>query len=317
MSITLLISCETDFNVNADWDEVTILYGLLDQNSEIQFIKINKAFLGQDDAFAMASVSDSSNFNPDDLLVRIHKLKESSFGSFDTLESRVLSDTVVVKDVGVFPTDNNIIYKFYSAGFLANNFIYAITVENITTGNLVSANTELINGFNFETFNPSFDFGFYNSAIGFISKTLTWQKSTNGEIYQLDLIFNYTHDNDTNLYSATWSQPLVESSGNLMNTQFDGESFFNFLETQIEINENVVRRFVDLDIRMTVGTEDLNTYIKVNEPFSSIVQERPPFTNINNGIGLFSARYTYLVSGIGLTNGTRNYIINDLDRSFQ
>ena len=318
ISMTLLISCETDFNVNADWQEVTILYGLLDQNSETQFIKINKAFLGQDDALAMASISDSSNFNPDNLLVKIYKLKQSNFGSFDTLDFRVLSDTVVIKDEGVFPTDNNIMYKFYSPGFLLNNFTYSITVENITTGNLVSANTELVNGFSFETFNPSFDFGFYNSAIGFISKTLTWQKSTNGEIYQLDLIFNYTHDNDTNLYSATWSQPLVENSGgNLMNTQFDGESFFDFLETQIDINDNVVRRFVDLDIRMTVGTEDLQTYINVNQPYSSIVQERPSFSNINNGIGLFSARYTYLVSGIGLTNGTRNYIINDLDLSFQ
>ena len=318
LAVTLIFSCETDFDVNADWQEVTILYGLLDQNSEIQFIKINKAFLGRDDALVMASISDSSNFNPNNLLVKIYKLKQSNFGSFDTLEYRVLTDTVVMKDEGVFPTDNNIMYKFYSPGFLSANSTYSVTVENILTGNLVSANTELINGFSFETFNPSFDFGFYNEAIGYISKTLTWQKSTNGEIYQLDLIFNYTEDNDTTKYSATWSQPLVENSGgNLMNTQFDGESFFNFLETQIDVNENIIRRFVDLDIRMTVGTEDLQTYINVNHPYSSIVQERPSFSNINNGIGLFSARYTYLVSGIGLTNGTRSYIVNDLDLSFQ
>ena len=323
--MTLLISCETDFNVNADWQEVTIIYGLLDQSSETQFIKINKAFLGQDNALAMASISDSSNFNPDDLLVKIHKLKESNFGVFDTLpDFRILSDIVVIKDTlafdgdpGIFPADNNIIYTFSDSTFLSNNFTYLITVENIKTGNFVSANTELINGFSFITFNPSFDFGFYNSAIGFISKTLTWNPSLNGKIYQLDLIFNYTHDNDTTLYSVTWSQPLLESSGNLMNTTFDGETFFNFLETQIDNNDNVVRRIVDLDIRMTVGTEELNTYIKVNEPYSSIIQERPPFTNINNGIGLFSARYTYLVSGIGLSVGTRNYIIDDLDLSFQ
>ena len=89
LAVTLIFSCETDFDVNADWQEVTILYGLLDQNSEIQFIKINKAFLGRDDALGMASISDSSNFNPNNLLVKIYKLKQSNFGSFDTLEYRV------------------------------------------------------------------------------------------------------------------------------------------------------------------------------------------------------------------------------------
>jgi len=68
---------------------------------------------------------------------------------------------------------------------------------------------------------------------------------------------------------------------------------------------------------MTVGTQELQTYINVNQPYSSIVQERPSYSNINNGIGLFSSRFTYLVEGIGLTNGTRSYIINDLDLSFQ
>lgn len=315
--VLLVSSCETDFNVNADWDEVTILYGLLDQANDLQYVKINKAFLGQEDALLMASNSDSSNFEPNDLEITIYKIKTSSFNSFDTLGLVTLSDTSLVKDPGLFPTDNNIIYKFNnSSDFLNSNFVYSIKVLNKISGNVVSSSTRLIDGFNFETFNPSFDFGFYNSSIGFISKTLTWQKSNFGEIYQLDLIFNFTEGNDT--IAVIWSQPLVESLGsNLMNSQFDGESFFNFLNSSIEINDNVIRRFLKLDIRMTVGTQELQTYINVNQPYSSIVQERPSYSNINNGIGLFSSRYTYLVEGIGLTNGTRSYIINDLDLSFQ
>tara|TARA_B110000240_G_C13512553_1_gene460653 strand:- start:7499 stop:8476 length:978 start_codon:yes stop_codon:yes gene_type:complete len=315
--VLLASSCETDFNVNADWDEVTILYGLLDQSNDLQYVKINKAFLGQEDALLMASNSDSSNFEPNDLEITIYKIKTSSFNSFDTLGLVTLSDTSLLKDPGLFPTDNNIIYKFNnSSDFLNSNFVYSIKVFNKISGNVVSSSTRLIDGFNFETFNPSFDFGFYNSSIGYISKTLTWQKSNFGEIYQLDLIFNYIEGDDT--IAVVWSQPLVESLGsNLMNSQFDGESFFNFLNSSIEINNNVIRRFFKLDIRMTVGTQELQTYINVNQPFSSIVQERPSYSNINNGIGLFSSRYTYLVEGIGLTNGTRSYIINDLDLSFQ
>ena len=60
------------------------------------------------------------------------------------------------------------------------------------------------------------------------------------------------------------------------------------------------------------------TYINVNRPFSGNVQERPVFSNINNGIGLFSSRYTYdEIYGIELTNATVNYMINDLDLGFE
>jgi hypothetical protein len=31
--------------------------------------------------------------------------------------------------------------------------------------------------------------------------------------------------------------------------------------------------------------------MQVYEPSTSIVQEKPPYTNIENGIGIFSARY--------------------------
>ena len=46
LSLILFSSCETDFNVNADWEEVMVVYGLLDQSQDKQYIRVNKAFLG-------------------------------------------------------------------------------------------------------------------------------------------------------------------------------------------------------------------------------------------------------------------------------
>jgi len=54
-----LASCETDLDINADWEEITIVYGILNPNDSIQYIKINKAFLGQGDPYEFAKVSDS------------------------------------------------------------------------------------------------------------------------------------------------------------------------------------------------------------------------------------------------------------------
>ena len=59
---------------------------------------------------------------------------------------------------------------------------------------------------------------------------------------------------------------------------------------------------------MTVGSQDLKTYILVNKPSTSIVQERPQFTNIENGIGLFSSRYSLLIENVGLSPTTYDYL---------
>ena len=110
--LPLLFSCETDFDVNANWKDVTIVYGLIDPNNEDQLIKINKAYLGQGDAIQMASISDSTNYDPSNLIVKIHRVREQVFNTYDTLSTVVLTDTVLEKDDGLFSTDDNIIYTF-------------------------------------------------------------------------------------------------------------------------------------------------------------------------------------------------------------
>ena len=86
--------------------------------------------------------------------------------------------------------------------------------------------------------------------------------------------------------SLVWSQPLIEYTSGNMSIKIKGDQFFNFLENNL--SNNTTKQFLNLDLVMTIGTSDLMTYINVNKPFSGIVQERPVFSNINNGIGLFS-----------------------------
>ena len=317
--IILFSSCETDFDVNAQWEEVTIVYGLIDPNIEDQLIKINKAFLGEGDALQMASIADSSNYNPSDLLVRIHRIRQQAFNQYDTIFSVTLNDTILDKDDGLFSTDNNIIYTFKKpSSFYNTNSLYALEIINLISGHKVTSQTEIINTFSFESLNPSFEWGLYNGdlpdSLKFRTKNIEWQPSTNGVIYQLDIVINYIENNDT--INLPWSQPLVEYTSGNMSLKIKGDQFFQFLTTNL--TNNTPKQFLNLDLVMTVGSDDLKTYINVNKPFSGIVQERPVFSNINNGVGLFSSRFTYDdIKGIELTNGTINYMINDLDLGFE
>ena len=114
-----------------------------------------------------------------------------------------------------------------------------------------------------------------------------------------------------------FSQDLV--SNNETKFTIEGGDFFNFLRVSLEKDNTKARYFNGIDLVMTVGSEDLETYINVNKPITGIVQERPYFTNINNGIGLFSSRFTQVSSSFPLTSSSLDFLksIDGLDRNFQ
>ena len=60
-SILMFSSCETDIDVNADYQDITVVYGLVNPNDTNHYIKINKAFLGEGSALDLAA--DANNFN--------------------------------------------------------------------------------------------------------------------------------------------------------------------------------------------------------------------------------------------------------------
>ena len=313
----IFTSCDTDFDVNAEWEEVTVVYGLLDAGDEMktQQIKISKAFLGKMDALQMAQFADSINFDQGELAVKVIRVKNN--GIRDTI---ALDEVPTLRNDGVF-NDSIIVYTFENNNFLNSNFEYELLIKNNITGNEVSSTTNIISGFNFDM-GAGFPFGFIEtwipgnpSATKFSSTVVTWGNSTdNGVQYQIELIFNY-NENDI-------AKNLIYTSSVLEETnifEFEGEKFFNFLKNELVKDPLIERKFLSIDLIMTVGSENLKTYRVINEEITGIVQERPQFTNINNGIGLFSSRFTKTRKGFSIANRTIDYLtsIDGLDRNFQ
>ena len=311
--VTLFSACETEFNVNADWEEVTVVYGLLDQSQDKQYIRINKAFLGDEDAYVMASVADSINYNPNNLEVKIEKI--SALGNI--LDTKILTDTIMFKEDGMFSVDENIIYVFDTDNFMNEEKEYKLTITNLVTDSVVSSQTKLIHDLTLMSAfnNPAYKMGFYSHTGDFSNTTIEWTHSKNAAIYQMTLFVNYTeYGTDTIVKTVQKVYPIIEYDGNPnMSQQITGEEFFNLLAYNIPSNTTVNRRVNNLDILFSVGTADLNTYINLNEPPTGIVQERDLFTNIDGGIGLFTARYNKMQENIFLTTTTKQAIATHLD----
>jgi hypothetical protein len=314
-------ACETDFDVNADWEETTVVFGLLDAAKDTQFIKISKAFLGEADALQMAQNSDSINFNKGELDVKITRINNN--GSTDAI---MLNEVRTLRDEGYF-NDSIVMYTFENFEFQSNslnqytNFLnsnseYELLIKNNITGNSVSSTTEIIKGFNFSSGIPTSNrLTFYVDGLGYRFPRFEWSAPENVEIFQFNLRFHYKENGLEK--ELSWNQTELGSNDNIL--ILSGEDFFHqFLANNLAaLADDEEREFMNIDIEMTLGTQDLKTYIAVNEPITGIVQERPQFTNINNGIGLFSSRYTKVYYGLSLNPDSEKYIIEELGLNFK
>ena len=85
-------------------------------------------------------------------------------------------------------------------------------------------------------------------------------------------------------------------------SQINGEQFYQFIGGLSELQDvsNVDKRVVGtLDFIVTVAEDEFSTYLDINQPLSGIVQTRPEFTNVENGLGIFSSINNSLFNEVG------------------
>jgi hypothetical protein len=292
----LLISCETDFDVIADYKEVAIVYGLLNQNDSIHYLRINKAFLGAGNALTYAQVADSSSFGAD---ITVILAEINSAGD----KREILFDTVTLhnKVTGDFYSPDQLLYA--AKAILDQSSTYELKVTNKKTAYEVSSKTNLIHNFNLTKPASGVKTLSFKRSITSAQK-FTWNNAENGKRYQLKFIFNYKELNqsgDTTYKKADWLFPEETTE----NTDGSGESdvsylnedFFKFCESKIPYSDqasenNVIKRFASVcDLEVTAIGDEFNTYIEANGPTTGVLMERPNYSNITNGLGLLSCRF--------------------------
>ncbi len=295
--------CKTDFEVNATWKETTLIYGLLDQSKAVQMIKINKAFLGEGDANIIAQNPDSINYDPKDLVVELFESKSGS-----ALRTLRFHDSIVPgKQGGAFTTQKNIIYVCYekldSTDFAK---VYRLKVTNLKSGNVATAFTSVLEKARYSKPNPNSS---YISFVTVPSTTTTngvysdlatsWNTKANAKTYQTNLRFVYI-ERDTVLHVTSeekyvdWLQLAKQSAGinggEVITQNISGQGFYQLLGSEIAENPNVYRVAKRIELTMTIGTDELNNYITINAPSGDLNQDKPTYTNIENGLGIFSSR---------------------------
>jgi len=339
-SIALFASCDNDLQIIADWKDVPVVYGILNAEDTVHYVKLNKAFLGQGDVMMMAQEFDSLHYAGEDVGLRLLELEESSVpneGWIIRKQIELEPTNEFVKPEGVFSSPTQVIYQtteeviagsLYSAQVYrkSNDTLIAYTENPIIIVKPVKMTKP-------NTYSP-----LTITENGYVPK-VEWESVAGAEMYELSMFFNYMEfpvaggDTISKSISLDFPNRLSNNSdgGDNMSYSIEFNQFLNFIASNISEDPSVRRLVVGmqaaqvvsgfaithacLDFTLHAAGEDLSTYLVLNQNSNSLVLDRPEYSNIENGIGIFSSRTFDTVSNVKITNSSNDEIsTNDVTK---
>lgn len=316
-----LSACDNTLNVNADWKEIAVVYALLNPTDDINYVRINKAYLSPDgNAVELARMSDSLYF--DSLDVKVVEFQNGTERRVFTLEKINGNDIGLPKDSGMFANDVNYLYRLTAKlkdSDLSNTYSYQLIIVNKFSGKVITSRFDMIGPMDLlsplKPFNPVLDIP---SDAG-RSLVFKYREGRFAKMYDAVMRFYYDEidENDTTIVrrdSLDWTlfneKETVSLRGYDENIVIvSSPLFYENLLSKVKVNPNVKRKGVSLSLHFYGGGEQLYTYIQVNKPSLGIVQKKPEYTNISPGLGVFSARYINRINNIRIDDNTTKFLV--------
>lgn len=305
-SFALFSGCSNDLDINAPYKEITVVYGLLNGGDSVQYIKINKAFLSKTrSALEVAQDPDSLYHNE---RIKVNLVQYKNGNRF----SSILLDTAFLPhETGTFAGPNQLFYKTPKGVQIDVNSSYGIEISRNDNGKMIAQSKEPINVVgnfkidqpaSFDTTPPYFIF-FYNG--NYFNQLVQWEIAKNADMYDLVIRFFYdevdtiTHDSSRKYLDWKVFQSRDAGNENKATYVINGKSFYHNLNILLSPRENTARYMLThFDVNFYVAGKELGTYIRLNAPNYFLTDISPDYTNIENGVGIFSSRYLKKLKGL-------------------
>jgi len=289
-------ACSTDFDLEAEWRDIPIVYGFLASSDTAHYIRVEKAFLPEGgDARDVAQIADSLYYG-DNVSVQLQNLRTSNTVTLQKVDGALEG---YPREDGPFATVPNYLYKVKAgiAGIAPGDGVKLIINRGDNLPE-VTAETKMLEGITFPDNGPvtPIRFGNYSSTT-----TVRWFSGPNAKIFDVRLIIHYREANSSNPQNLVskkleWilTQDLLRPNENSEQQTFpiNNESLYLFLKNSLEVDPNVIRVFDFIDVQIAAAGQeliDLLDIIRINAGITSS-QSVPKYTNISEGLGIFSSR---------------------------
>ena len=300
VSLLLLASCSEKVDMIDGFKETAVVYGLLDQSENTHYFRINRAFIGPGNWLDIARIADSSYFEEVDATVtellngvetRIWKLRDTILENKDTQ--------------GAFYAPKHKLYYFSTdaAKPLNPGATYKLSIS-LNNGEFeVEGETGLVTGITTSADAQYFRYSFSEDKSKYTQKSISITAGNAHVIHaNLRVKFDEIHNGiDTVIRYFDWN--LGQSDvvpGGFESFNVFGKRFYELIRGNCSLsNSNVTnRRMRSIEVIATGGSEELNNYMTINQPASSLAQNKPTYTNlkVSDGhrvVGIFSSRQTY------------------------
>ncbi len=308
-------SCDNDFNINDDWADITVVYGLLDPAADTNWIRVQRAYLGEAAASASYGEPDSVYYDTTAISVYLEAYSRGADGSLGTPVNTIFLKpdfTSRKLDDGIYSTDDFRLYR--TTETIEEDKTYKLVVEKSNAKHpAASSITEIVgiqqssnSGFRFVLPNPNV------IAARTFNGNLKWYQSDQAEIYEVDVYFYYKEVNRQTGdvehlvqkldYTTIEGAQIPADPFETIDVDGSPNNIYTLLASNLpELKPNTLRFFKSFTVIIWAGGEDLAKYIDLNRPTEGVNNSKPEFPDIENGTGLFSSRTSIMLDEVAMS----------------
>jgi hypothetical protein len=290
----LFYACKPDFDLNAPYKDVTVVYGLLNHQDTIHYVKIYKGYQSHKQGAVFINAQ-----NPDSIYY--YNQISVVLQEFDK-DKRTLRKDIPLNITHDFPRDSGFFYYnkeriiYYTKEPISKNYSYKIVITNLQTGKITEGITQILGkgvGYNeFEIHTPSNTYSMLGSEA-----SVSFFPAQDAQDYEFHVSFIYFEvDRKTNqvLGNHKIVKNICPKVGNDWKPNDYGyfskkftKTFYEDIAAYLEPDPSRVRYIgtpgsngTCIEIEGWAAGESIINYLLSNQPTSSFVQIGTKYTNL-------------------------------------
>ncbi|MFA6128144.1 MAG: hypothetical protein WC699_12655 [Bacteroidales bacterium] len=282
MTAGLMVSCETGIEINSTNQDVPIVYCVLNSADSFQYVRLQKTYLIDQAALEFPPDQDSMLFTGE-IVVTMERWSAGKV--IETI--RFTETNEIPKDSGFFPSEKNILYM--AKANIVPNQIYRLYIYLGSKEKILYAETSSLG--KLVVIDP---LPIQERKISLYSGnnyTCRWQPVANAGVYQVVLRFNYkeTVDGIEKIKHLDWPQTFASpgSDAEYLSNDISGSRFMHILQDNLSDGSGITREVIGMNFQIVSGSMEMKYYIESTSPSEGALMEKPVYSNITNGIGLF------------------------------
>lgn len=310
-----LSACDDSIDFESGWKDIPVVYAVLSKQDKVHYFRIEKVFQ------AGSTGADGSAKTPDSLYYRdiTVVLTNLSTGASSELQRVDAADIGLERVEGPFVQRPNYVYTTdptplgWKGGEQARLTIERpgypdITAETTVLGDVVLRENSPSNPMNLS----------YNRAL-----SISWNAGTEAVIFDVTLRItvlegNFTNGSDYNTKELEWV--LVKrytpqsNNGRVTFDELTGEDFYRFLSKSLDPSLPVKRKLSGVQLEVAASGLEILEFIAQSESNGGLtgLQQPPRYSNLSDGVGIFSCQYTAIRPNLSLNDLSRDSLINGI-----